>query len=110
MTVQLTTLDILVKEAHFDPPVARAIGAAIENEIQASQLVTVPILDARFTQFEAKFTQFEAKVDARFVQFESKFDVKLAQLESRLFWKLVGFGLTGLTVAIATLQLFKPTA
>jgi len=103
MAVQLATLDILVKEAHFDPPVARAIGAAIENEIQASQLVTVPVLDARFTQFEAK-------IDARFVQFESKFDVRLAQLESRLFWKLVGFGLTALTVTIAALQLFKSTA
>jgi hypothetical protein len=45
--MQATTLDILIDKGQFDPKVARAVAEAIDNEIQGSQLVTVPLLDAR---------------------------------------------------------------
>ena len=47
MPMQATTLDILIGKAHFEPKVAQAVAEAIDNEIQGSQLVTVPILDIR---------------------------------------------------------------
>jgi hypothetical protein len=49
MSMQATTLDILIEKAHFDPKVARAVAEAIDNEIQGSQPVTVPVLDIRLT-------------------------------------------------------------
>ena len=47
MPMQATTLDILIDKAHFEPKVAQAVAEAIDNEIQGSQRVTVPILDIR---------------------------------------------------------------
>jgi hypothetical protein len=52
--------------------------------IADSQLVTVPILDARFAASEAKvdarFAAYDAKMDARFAQT----DARIAALEARL--------------------------
>jgi hypothetical protein len=45
MAMQASTLNILVERAHFDLKVARAVGEAIDNEIQASQFVTEPVLE-----------------------------------------------------------------
>lgn len=47
MAMQASTLDILVEKAHFELKVARAVGEAIDNELHASQFVTVPVLDVR---------------------------------------------------------------
>ena len=53
MPMQATTLDILIDKARFEPNVARAVAEAIDNEIQGSQPVTVPMLDTRLNSLRS---------------------------------------------------------
>jgi hypothetical protein len=76
--MKVATVDILIEKAHFEPRVAVAVAAAMDEAIDGrnrdAQWVTVPILDARFTTLEtridARFTAFEARIDARFTGFK----------------------------------------
>ena len=81
------TVELLVQKAHLDPDTALAIATAIDMALQNAQLVTVAVLDARFSAFEAKvdarFLAFETKVDARFLAFEAKMDARFAAVDSR---------------------------
>ena len=66
---------------------ALAIATAIDMALQNAQLVTVAVLDARFTAFEARidarFAAAEAKTDARFVALEAKTDARFAAVDAR---------------------------
>jgi hypothetical protein len=94
MSVQLATLDILMNEAHFEPVVARAIGAAIENELRHSQFVTEAILDSRVAKLEIK-------VDA--VRTDLK--LEMSQLESRLLLRMAGLGAAGIAILFSLMKL-----
>jgi hypothetical protein len=78
------TIDMLTAKGHFPTEQALALAEAIDMAIRDAQLVTVPILDARFlaheARMDARFVILEAKMDARF----ATYDAKLAALESRL--------------------------
>jgi hypothetical protein len=92
--MQAATVELLTRKAKFPGEQALAIAEAIDMAISNQQLVTVPILDARFEAHEAKvdarFAAVDAKmdagfakVDARFAAFESKMDARFAALEAR---------------------------
>lgn len=58
MAMQAATIGILIDKAKFDPQVALAIAEAIDNERQGSQLVTVPVLDARLADLKSELVRW----------------------------------------------------
>jgi hypothetical protein len=77
------TVGHLVQKAHLDPDTALAIATAIDMALQNAQLVTVPVMDARFVAFEAK-------VDARFAasNAEMKAEMKAGFASSEANWSV----------------------
>ncbi len=61
MPMKVATVEILIEKAHFEPQVAVAIAAAIdeamEGKIQDLQLVTVPLLDFRLADLKSALTE-----------------------------------------------------
>jgi hypothetical protein len=78
------TVDLLVEKAHLEPDTALAIATAIDMALDNAQLVTVPILDARFAASEAMTERRFAAVDARFIALEAKIDVALEKTKAEL--------------------------
>jgi len=82
------TIDILTGKGHFPTEQALAVAEAIDMAIRDAQLVTVPILDARFLASEAKmdarFTTSEARMDARFAAREAEIDARFAAHEAKI--------------------------
>lgn len=72
-----STVDLLVSKARLEPDIAVAFAEAIDMALAHAQLVTVPILDARFTASEAK-------VDARVTALEARLDAKLEKTKAEL--------------------------
>ena len=73
------TVELLVQKARLEPDTALAIAEAIDMAINNAQLVTIPILDARFAASEAK-------MDARFVAVDARFgavDVRFASVDAQ---------------------------
>jgi len=66
--MEAVAMDKLVEKGEFRPQVAQAIAEAIDITIKAANFVTVPMLDARFAQFEAKmevrFGSIEKSIEA----------------------------------------------
>ena len=56
-------MDKLIEKAGATPQLAQAIGEALDITLEAANLVTVPMLDARLAQFESK-------MEARFSSLE----------------------------------------
>jgi hypothetical protein len=94
-----STVDLLVSKARLEPEIAVAFAEAIDMALANAQLVTIPILDARFAAWEAKmdarfakvdtrFDASEAKMDARFAASEAKVDARITALEAKLDAKL----------------------
>ena len=54
MPMEAAAMDKLVQKGEFRPQVAQAIAEAIDITIKAANLVTVPMLDARFAALETK--------------------------------------------------------
>ncbi len=79
-----TTVEVLVSKACLEPDIAVAFAEAIDMAISNSQLVTVPVFDARFVMFEAKMEARFAAIDARFRELEAKFDAKLEKCKAEL--------------------------
>jgi len=77
------TVKLLVQKAHLDPDTALAIATAIDMALQNAQLVTVAVLDARFTAFEAKIDARFVAVDARFVALEAKVEARFTASEAK---------------------------
>jgi hypothetical protein len=71
--MQAATVELLKRKGQFPSEQALAVAEAIDMAIADQQLVTVPILDARFAASKAE-------MDARFAQF----DARIAALEARL--------------------------
>jgi hypothetical protein len=99
MASQAATVDLLVKKAKFEPPVAMAVAEAIENAMHESQFVTVPILDARLAAFQAEFrgdllrhehnlggrlVGVDTKIDTTCVDLERKIDMTRAELDNKM--------------------------
>ena len=71
------TVDSLITKGKFEPQVAMAIAEAIDNAMSDSQLVTVPILDARFAEFRSE-------IHGDLVRLENKIDLAVATLDSKI--------------------------
>jgi hypothetical protein len=97
--MQAATVELLKRKGQFPSEQALAVAEAIDMAIADSQLVTVPILDARFAaseakvdarftvseaKFDARFAAHEAKVDARFAAYDAKMDARFAQTDARI--------------------------
>jgi hypothetical protein len=86
--MQAATVELLERKGQFPSEQALAVAEAIDMAIADPQLVTVPILDARFAASEAKvdarFAVHEAKMDARFVASEAKVDARFAAHEAKM--------------------------
>jgi hypothetical protein len=82
--MQAATIETLMNKGGFQPEVAIAIGEAMDQTLAHAQVVTVPMLDARFATFESRindrFARLESEMNHRF----TAFDVKLARMQTRL--------------------------
>jgi hypothetical protein len=72
-----------------------AVAEAFDAAITHAQLVTVPMMNARFTAVDSRFAALEAKmgagfaaVDAKFAMFESKMEARFALQDERMDKKL----------------------
>ncbi len=88
--MQAAIVDVLVQKGRFDPQIALAVAEAIDMAIGTSQLVTVPILDARLDAVSARFQVLEARMDARFEAAEAKADAKLQSMKTELILWIIG--------------------
>jgi hypothetical protein len=110
MPMQVSTLDILIEKAHFEPTVARAVAEAIENETSGNQLVTVPVLDARLAELkgavDSRFNDIESWFDSRFNVLEVKMESQKAELVRWVFTAMVAQTATviGFTYALQHLR------
>src|ERR1700756_1084735 len=70
MRMEAVAMDKLVEKGDLSPRVAQAVAEALDITIKAANLVTVPMLDARFAQqdakIEARFGAHEKAMEARF--------------------------------------------
>jgi hypothetical protein len=82
--MEAAAVDKLVEKGEFRSQVAQAIAEAIDITIKAANLVTAPMLDARFAKFETK-------MEARFGSIEKA-------LEAMKVWVIRLYA--GLTIAL----------
>jgi len=82
--MEAVAMDRLIDKGGATPQLALAIGEALDITLKAANLVTVPMLDARFAQHEAK-------MEARFSSLERA-------LESAKVWAVLLYA--GLAIAI----------
>ena len=72
----------------MEPQVALAVAEAIDTAMSESQLVTVPILDARLAELKAdnqvSLMRLEGKVDVLGASFEAKLELLAANLEKQM--------------------------
>ena len=78
------TIELLVNKAHLEPDIAVAFAEAMDMSVANAQLVTIPVLDARFATFEARMESRFAAVDARFARVDSQFNEIRAELDAKL--------------------------
>jgi len=78
------TIELLTTKGRFQTEQAVILAEAIDMSVQDAQLVTTPIMNARFFEFEARFTAFEAKMEARFVAFEAKMEARFVAFEAKM--------------------------
>jgi hypothetical protein len=78
MSSQAESVDLLVKKGKFEPQVALAITQAIDSAMTHSQVVTVPILDARLAELRAgmriEVCRLEQKIDQNYANLENKIE------------------------------------
>jgi hypothetical protein len=77
------TVELLVAKAHFPTEQALAVAEAIDVAIHNSQLVTVPILEARFAAFGVEMNKRFAEVDVRFVALVAEMNRRFAEADMR---------------------------
>jgi hypothetical protein len=78
--VHAETIELLNDKGRFTSEQAVTLATAIDMGIERAQLVTVPVMDARFAAVDARF----AAVDARFVKLEAKMDGGFASMNARI--------------------------
>ena len=87
--MQASTLRIL-EAAQFQPPQARPLAEAIEGEIRAAEIVTVPILDSRIAGLKTELKEDIAGLRQG-----------VSESENRLFNRMVLLGLTAVGMIIS---------
>jgi hypothetical protein len=88
MSSQAATVDSLIKKGKFEPQVAMAIAEAIDNAMSDSQLVTVPILDARFADHRAEIRGDLMRVENKIESVHDELDRKIESVHTGLDRKI----------------------
>jgi hypothetical protein len=87
MTSQ-AAVDLLIKKGRLEPQTALAVAEAIDTAMSESQLVTVPILDARLAELKAdtqvSLMRLEGELGKKIERVDSKVDVLGASFETKL--------------------------
>lgn len=87
-------IDLLTTKGRFQPDQAVILAEVIDMGIRDAQPVTVPILNARFSEFEARWAVFEAKMEARFAAIEARMaalETKMAAFEAKMEARFAAF-------------------
>src|SRR5262245_4525013 len=77
-------IDLLTTKGRFQTDQAVVLAEVIDMGIRDAQPVTVPIMNARLSEFEARWATFEAKMEARFAAFEAKMEARIAAFEAKI--------------------------
>ena len=80
--MEAAAMDKLIEKGGATPQFAQALGEALDITLKAANLVTVPMLDARFAQLEAK-------LETRFGAMEARFNSLERGLESTKVWAVL---------------------
>lgn len=89
--MEAVAMDKLIEKGGATPQLAQAIGEALDITLKAANLVTVPMLDARFAQQEAK-------MEVRFGAMEARFSALERAFESTKVWAALLYA--GLTIVL----------
>jgi hypothetical protein len=88
MAMQATAVDLLMHKGEFEPQVAQAIAEALAVTMTETQVVTVPVLDARLAVLDHKVdgveSRLEKKIDLVGVNLENKIDLVKMDLENKI--------------------------
>ncbi|HVW67757.1 MAG TPA: hypothetical protein VHB68_02230 [Steroidobacteraceae bacterium] len=86
--MEAVAMDKLIEKGEASLQLAQAIGEALDITLKAANFITVPVLDARFTQFEAKmearFGAIEKTMEARFSVFERTMEARFGAIEKTM--------------------------
>ena len=77
------TIELLNVKGKFTSEQAVTLATAIDMGIERAQLVTVPVMDARFAAADARTTQLEAKMDSGFASVNARIDSLAASINVR---------------------------
>jgi hypothetical protein len=81
--MQAAVVDLLSEKGKFSREQSFVLAEAMDMTIEKAQLVTVPILDARFAAVDARFATVNARIDSLEAKFE-KLEAKMQQWAVRI--------------------------
>jgi hypothetical protein len=81
---------MLVQKGKFDLPTAVAIAEALDMTLVTTQVVTVPLLDARLAVIRSDMREFKAEVAAEFKAAEARTHAKLQRMKTDLIFWIIG--------------------
>jgi hypothetical protein len=84
MATRAEAVDLLIEKGAFAPQVALAVVEATDVMLRESQVVTVPVLDARVGDLKAEIRQVDHKIDVTRIDLEKKIDLFKAELEKKI--------------------------
>jgi hypothetical protein len=87
MAIHAEAVEILVRKARFEPEVALGVAEAIEVSMTLSQLVTVPVLDARLLDLKH---ELKAEIQALGVKLEIGQEKTKSELVRWVFLTMLG--------------------
>jgi len=86
--VQAQTIELLTGKGSFSTEQAVILAEAIDMGIEKAQLVTVPIMDARFAAVDMRFAETNSRMEAGFAAANARIDSTSALLEARMDLKM----------------------
>jgi tRNA U34 5-carboxymethylaminomethyl modifying GTPase MnmE/TrmE len=95
MTSQ-AAVDVLIENGKFEPYAALAVAEAIDTAMTQSQIVTVPILDARLAELKAdtriSLVSLKSHLERKIDNVEKRIDLSTANLEKKIEVTSAGLG------------------
>ncbi len=82
--MQAQTIELLSEKGKFSMEQALILAEAMDQVVERTQFVTVPILDARLATVTARIDSSEARLDARIDSLEAKLDAKFERWTIRI--------------------------
>jgi hypothetical protein len=82
--ISQAAVDVLIEKGMFEPRVALAVAEAIDTAMPQSQIVTVPILDARLAELKAEFRIALAKLEKKIEVINERTKAELERTKAEL--------------------------